>query len=388
MNFFNMKQPLARTFLVCAALALCVSADHDFEFDVTWTEKAPLPYPRSDMSATTVVHNRTAKVYVIGGCASDQIWIAGSEGQEGMYICPSTTPGCTVFNPNTNTHQECASAPRKRYRHAAANVKGKVWLVGGRTEMDDIITEVDVYDPDTDTWATPYVWEAATSDLAVFAVDSVLYLIGGYEAYYAVSNRTSKLDTQSLTITQGSDMLEKRGDIAAAHLDDNTVYVTGGFGEDFCNPHDTVERYDVAENKWTKAAPLMLGRGDKSLVGLKGRLYAVGGEHKDTDCSPRSVPVGHVEVYDPIHDKWVEESKIPEERFRFVAAAVSDQIYIFGGQKFHNSSCNCYQLANDVLSYSDNVLRPSAERLYSGSVALQITGVIGAVTVAVASLLL
>jgi len=39
---------------------------------------------------------------------------------------------------------------RERYRHAAVVVNNMIWLIGGRDAMDEIVREVDIYNPLTD----------------------------------------------------------------------------------------------------------------------------------------------------------------------------------------------------------------------------------------------
>lgn len=365
-------------------LVVCASASHEKVLDMEWKENAQLPFPRSDMSATTHVGaDQVTSIYVVGGCSANQIL-----GPPDMYICPEITDKCTAFVPSTNSHTACASAPRARYRHAAANVNGKVWLVGGRDAADKLITEIDVYDPATNTWTTPYVWKEATSDLAAFTHQSILFLVGGYEADYTASNLVWELDTAAdvLSTTPGVPLLEGRGDIAAGFFDTSSAFISGGFThENWCQPHKSVEKYDFAKREWSYVADLEVGKGDKSLVGLEGKLFAIGGEHND-NCTAKAVPMDEVEVYDAVHNVWVAETKIPEKRFRFVAAADPKEgsFYVFGGQKYYNKTCDCFEVASDVLSYYHPAVHADLD-LYSAAAA-STSGVVGALLLVLAVL--
>mmetsp|Transcript_39286 Transcript_39286/g.77270 ORF Transcript_39286/g.77270 Transcript_39286/m.77270 type:complete len:377 (+) Transcript_39286:94-1224(+) len=333
--------------LLCTLVAVATVSAEEMQLDMKWKAVAPLPFPRSDMTATPNTQNGKTLIYVIGGCSKDQGWVEDAK----MHLCPQVTDKCTVYDPAENKHKVCAPAPRPRYRHAAANVKGKIWLAGGRTLEDNLINEVDVYDPSTNTWTTPFVWANATSDLAAFADDNSLFLAGGYVYNYRSVKETWKVDTLTNKVVAVAPMLEGRGDIAAAHVDAKTVVLTGGFGADFCAPHASAEQYSITEDKWKNTADLSLGRGDKSLVSVKGKVFAIGGEKKDATCS--SVPVEFVEVYDSVQDVWKIETQYPLKRFRFVAAAEEQAkaFYVFGGQTFLDSTCNCFKVASEVYSY-------------------------------------
>lgn len=73
----------------------------------------------------------------------------------------------------------------------AAFVNNKLYVAGGRkvaaspVALDELVYEIDVYDPIADSWTTPYYWNNATSDGAAFAVGNMLYLVGGYDYSYS-----------------------------------------------------------------------------------------------------------------------------------------------------------------------------------------------------------
>ena len=83
--------------------------------------------------------------------------------------------------------------------------------------------------------------------------------------------------------------------VAALH---DKIYVAGGkLGE---NSEDlrSVECYDLDTNNWTEVASMNFARAGYSLLSLRGRLYAMGGDGDDDE------DVGSVEVYDPENNSW------------------------------------------------------------------------------------
>lgn len=142
---------------------------------------AKLPMPMSDMSTT--YDEATDRIYVVGGCDDPQ---GNSQLQPDLFVCFSITDKAFSFDPTTATFEELPPAPRERYRHTAASVNGKIWLVGGRTVDDFVIPEVDVYDPAEKSWTTIGILptELQFSDSASFYHDGFMYALGGYVQNY------------------------------------------------------------------------------------------------------------------------------------------------------------------------------------------------------------
>lgn len=160
-----------------------------------------------------------------------------------------------------------------------------------------------------------------------------------------------------------------RGDVHAATIvqDGNTyAYVAGGFThlDEWCNPLHGTERYDVAKDQWMELDDLSTARGDKSVVSLHSRVFVIGGE-ANTDCTKdpaqKTTPINQVEILDTSKGgsaaEWVLAEDIPNDRFRFTAAAVPAQnsIYTFGGQKYYNPSCDCFATSDLVIVYKDEI---------------------------------
>merc|ERR1711982_218413 len=121
-------------------------------------------------------------------------------------------------------------------------------------------------------------------------------------------------DPTSVTFSDGQKLQSTRGDIDVAALPDGTVYVSGGFTHenDYVKPHNTVERYDPKSRTWSPINSLSDERGDKQLVALNGKVYAIGGEAKVDitgvpedgvpDLGSLSTVLDSVEVLDPSED--------------------------------------------------------------------------------------
>ena len=338
------KKVILSLALVVTVLTSCLTQVHGVQGrdlksseDIYWEDMPDMPVARSDLSATVVTVGGMDKIFLFGGCSKDQ-----------KEYCEEVTKRCDVFDPVTKQWNDgitCKELPRARYRHAAVSVRNKIYLIGGTDATEKEIKVIDVYDPSTNTWAEFGTWEEATSDLAAFARGDDIYIVGGYDQpdYTAQSAiwkfSTSKTGSFKNNLAKVGNMKHARGDIFAAASEDY-AYVTGGWShvDSFDSPLETVERWSFATNEWERIANMTHARGDKALMHINGKIYAIGGEQKNDEKKPK--PIKDVEVYDESTDTWTVESEIVDETFRFVAAAhePTESIYIFGGQNYYDKA--------------------------------------------------
>ncbi len=93
-------------------------------------------------------------------------------------------------------------APRSRYRHAAAAVGGRIFLLGGVDSTESIIPQVDVFDTATATWSTLSAeMPNATTDLSAFAHDGKIYVVGGFESGITKHQSPLMLDPDECMVT-------------------------------------------------------------------------------------------------------------------------------------------------------------------------------------------
>ena len=150
-----------------------------------WSRRADLPKSLSDMTANTVGD----KIYIFGGCDGDQIG----------YICTSINSKVIIYDPISNHFADSSAivlnSPHERYRHAAAVVGVKVYLIGGRDLQDGLVEVVDVFDTEENSWSLSFRWTAARSDLDSFVSSAgLVHSVGGYNAAYEATASTDMLD--------------------------------------------------------------------------------------------------------------------------------------------------------------------------------------------------
>jgi len=324
----------------------------DKEFSHVWRNKKNMPSKRSDLTATTLGD----AIYLVGGCDSDQEWNKDAN----MYLCTGITKKVLKYLPQTDTYESLQDAPKARYRHAAAAVGNKVYVLGGCGIDDSIISEVDVLDTQSGQWSTlAEPMPNATSDLSAFVHDGKIYALGGYnrDALYSASSAVMVFDPTTTAWSAGPSLTQGRGDAAAA-LAGGRAYALGGFHHhDWSSPMRHLEMLNPAKlaDGWTVRKGMSLARGDKAVAVLNDLLHVVGGETKNNES--HSVPLMDVEVYDATADKWYNGGSIPSHRFRFVAAAHGSSIFVFGGQGAlsgnHGAHGSSYPVLNTVDQYEE-----------------------------------
>ena len=330
--------------LICLAGLLCLAAAQP-----AWNTIAPLPFARSDHTATAL----GSAIYIAGGCDGAQKCVSG-----GTCSCTSYTRNMLAYTPATNAYTARAPLLQPRYRHIVcplADESGMV-LLGGRTltpavpdTNDAIITAVDVYRPASNNWTTlgvAYPADLGSDNSCTTAPSGVIYVMGGYDASYNIS--TTVMYAFTLGGSAGgafakvAPMPMALGDFSSTLAPTGNIHVLGGFTTEapndwwWCRPTTAHYVYNPTLNTWAPAPamPVGLGQKDDAIV-LSGRLFTIGGETKSktSGCTDLDiVALTKVFSYDPVALAWRNETFLPSPIIRTAGAALGGTAYLFGGQ--------------------------------------------------------
>eukprot|EP00045_Choanoeca_perplexa_P006558 m.56259 g.56259 ORF g.56259 m.56259 type:complete len:248 (-) comp13683_c0_seq37:108-851(-) len=137
------------------------------------------------------------------------------------------------------------------------------------------------------------------------------------------------------------------------------AYILGGWSDinGFAQPFNDVHRFDG--KAWEAFTPLLTARGDKVAMVLNDRLHVVGGELVGGTAN-----VG-MEVFEFATNRWTEESNITAARFRFSAAVLLGQLYVFGGQGNligdRDTAGSYFPISAQVERFTETDTEPTAE---------------------------
>ena len=321
----------------------------------------------------------------------------------------------TQFQAWTGTFTALPPMPRQRNRHTSVQVQNHLCVLGGRDAMDVLIAPIDCYDTTTNEWTEvgSLPDEYVTSDFASYVADNdIVYMIGGYTQEYEALSQVILMDMSDVTnirYEKGVDIDTPRGDIFAVPMEDeSTMMISGGFTHlnDFTAALDSVEQYEIGSDSWEPVDALNEERGDKQLINLNGKIYAIGGESKvDSAGTPvsedklvtlagGSVVMDTVEVLDLGAEggelEWVAQGDMPASLFRFGASGWTEEeeegsdgvIFVFGGQVGFEAECECFRTTEKVLVYDPSQSKDAPPAVASGGV--RIGAFVGRVVAAVA----
>jgi N-acetylneuraminic acid mutarotase len=132
----------------------------------TWAKKAPMPTPRGMLCASVV----EGKIFTIGS----------NLGRTGPAL-----PTMEMYDPLSDTWTRKASMLTSRGGLAASTAHGRIYVVGGR-DTSSTFASVEEYDPKTDTWtkradmrSTSLGSPSRSFGLAAAEVNGRIYAIGG-----------------------------------------------------------------------------------------------------------------------------------------------------------------------------------------------------------------
>lgn len=228
----------------------------------TWISLPDMPTRRSSAAAVTV----DGVVYVIGGTS----WNPAT----GHNPC---TPLATVeaYNPATGAWSPRAPMPTARWNTAAAEIAGKIYVVGGDVGCGHRTSAVEEYDPASNTWTVKSPLPKPRSGPTTAVLNGILYAIGG---------------------------VSPPPDVELA----------------------TVEAYDPVANTWAARAPLPHARASHTSQTLNGRIYVIGG-------SAGGSAFTSVEVYDPASNTWSAGPPTPRDFVHTISAVLHNRIRVVGG---------------------------------------------------------
>lgn len=162
---------------------------------------------------------------------------------------------------------------------------------------------------------------------AAIAIGHYIYVIGGYNGKYAISN-VERFDFLTQTWTEMCPLIQRRSSCSAVYNENKEnpcIYVVGGV------THDTVsliEQYDIKTNTWKRIGNLKYPRSGFSLNFYNDKLFIIGGINRELNLIP-------VEIFNVTTKRHVILENITTSEYSYASTFALYKnkpfIFIFGG---------------------------------------------------------
>ncbi len=274
-----------------------------------WSEKAPLPMPRSEMAWATAYNDR---MHIVGGYAEQRV----------------DRPYHHVYAPKEDRWSDAAPLPLGSNHVGVAFLGGKLYAIGGFLEQNRRPhPRCFAWDPAADRWTEFAPLPRPVGSAAVVGVGGLLHVIGG-----AVGDSfdTKRSVDWHLAYDPAADKWDSRTPLPTARDHTGTllvgglIHVIGGRVDSFHTNSNLHHAYDPATDKWAPKNPLPTARSGHGAVLYRGKVFVMGGEGTNR-------VFGQMEAYDPVTDAWEQYAPMATPRHGLGAALVGDAIHIAGG---------------------------------------------------------
>ena len=255
---------------------------------------------------------------------SDKVYVLGGFTQANRIIT-----AVQVFDPITCTWSMGPPLPKPIHHANAAVALGRIYVLGSlQTVSFAALPDVWSWDPMTQTaWTTKAPMPAGTErgSAVTGVIDGKIYVAGGFRGG-AVGDVTM-YDPAADTWTTGLPALPMARDHACGGVVDGKLYVLGGRQTNITSQSPIAYEFTPGTG-WVERAPMPTARGGTACGVIGNRIAVVGGEGNSSD--PSGV-FPQAELYDATANTWTTLAPMPSPRHGMGAAVVGGRMYIPGG---------------------------------------------------------
>jgi N-acetylneuraminic acid mutarotase len=353
---------MASLALVTAALAQMPTSP--------WKKGAPFPEPDEELYGVTT----NGKLYVFGG------WDGGKA--RGVAY---------EYNPGTDKWTKKTSMPRPAHHAALAAVNGKIYVMGGFIPPKDTaiplggawepIDNAWEYDPAADSWKSLPPLPGKRGSAVAAEVGGKIYVIGGattvegskdpFFSFFGPSRVLGTNDVYDPATNQWAsrEPMSVPRNHAFSGVVNGKIYVIGGrTGHGFilsATNTDVVEEYNPVSNTWSVPKDRMPTARSGGASGTDGRrIYVAGGEvtTKELVGAFRAV-----EAYDPVTNSWITLPPMPMPRHGIAGAVINNRFHLVSGMMqsagaltFLDPTLSTHTALHDILELQFGAPPPAA----------------------------
>ena len=262
----------------------------NYEYDPatdTWTKKQPMPRPAHHAALAAV----NGKIYAFGG------FVAPANTAIPVGAAWEAIDNTWEFDPATDSWKPLAPLPGKRGSAIAAEVGGKIYVIGGATTMEGskdpfftafgparVLGTNQVYDPATNTWESRNPMSVPRNHAFSGVVNGKIYVIGGRTGHGFILSATNtdvveEYNPASDMWSMPKERMPTARSGGASGTDGRRIYVAGGEVTTtvLVGAFRAVEAYDPATNSWMTLPSLMMPRHGVAGAVIGNRFHLVSG---------------------------------------------------------------------------------------------------------------
>lgn len=285
---------------VAALLVVAVVATAASAAPSAWETRAPMPLPRTEVSAAVV----GSEIVVLGGFTIDR----------------GASRRVDAYSPARDTWRRLPDLPIGVHHAMAVGAGGKPYVLGGYTVAGATLRAAFVLEGGA--WRSlrrmPFPRAAAGAGVA----GGRIVVAGGIgEGRRLVRNALAfDLRTGRWSVVPGPTPREHLGVTSLA----GTVYAVGGRTAGLDTNLLHFESFRPGDRRWRRLQPVPDPRGGTGAAALAGRVISVGGEEPDGT-------IEEVLEYRIAERRWVRLANLPTPRHGVGVAALGGRVYVIGG---------------------------------------------------------
>ncbi len=225
-----------------------------------------------------------------------------------------------------------ANMPTPRLGHSAVIYQGKIWVIAGKSQVNNTLNTVDCFDLEKKVWeSSPAKLIHSRSDAAAVVYQNKIFVIGGRDDRQ-ILNSVEYYDSAAGQWKEFAPLAYRRWGASAVVYRDKLFVINGITDKSIIpSPVDSVEYWDEASNTWKKSKDWQLyqARGFAQSVVIDSFVYTLGGYWFDNRLK-------FLERF-----SWTSGTdtlkSLQYPRVYFSAVKIKQLIYIIGGIGFDQS---------------------------------------------------
>ncbi len=221
-----------------------------------------------------------------------------------LYVFGGNSPASiSCFNPKQNTWIFSVDEFPRRSHCSVTAFNEELYVIGGGGSQ--YRNRVDKYDPTLDKWEDVTTLKTCRVAHCAVAMENLIYVISGHDGNVCHKSVESfnPLTGQWLDVAD----LNNARRFAAAATSNGKIFVAGGYGDMTWQTIEmSCEMFDPGVNEWSLVSSPIVPRAACGVISFDNHVYLFGGENT-------SSKLDSVERYDVLNDKWNHVGNMPEK---------------------------------------------------------------------------